>query len=171
MLISGCLTASPFHTRAADAPEFRPELFFAGDTHGDGTLVQRWKAPRKFQVYGRGLRDAHDGSFMLDQKVTFDNGATENRIWHLRQQGAHRYSASLSDASGTVTAEAKGNVLHLRYLLRKPAVYMDQWLYLQPDGCTVLNVATVSVLGIPWARLSEKITHADSGTSGRCLDL
>lgn len=164
LLVSGCLTASPFHTQTADTPEFRPEVFFAGVTHGEGTLVQRGKAARKLHVEGLGQLEA-DGTFRLDQTVTFDDGATEKRTWHLRQQGLHTYTATLSDASGKVTAETSGNVFHLRYLLRKPAVYMEQYLYLQPDGRTVLNVATVKVIGIPWARLSEKITRPQSSST------
>ena len=36
---------------------------------------------------------------------------------------------------------------------------MEQWLYLQPGGHSVLNQAQVTVLGIPYARLSETITR------------
>ena len=158
IMMSGCLTASPFHTNAVAAPEFRPETFFAGVTHGVGTLAQRGKSPRTLHVEGRGKWDP-DGTFQLDQTVVFDDGATESRTWHLRPESAHGYTGTLSDASGDVSAETTGNVFHLRYLLRQPAVYMDQRLYLQSDGRTVLNVATVSVLGIPWARLSETITQ------------
>lgn len=160
LLTSGCLTASSFHTDAAAAPEFRPEAFFSGVTRGEGTLVQRGKAPRTLHVEGLGQRNS-DGTFRLDQTVTFDDGAIEKRTWHLRQLGMDTYTATLSDASGKVTAETKGNMFHLRYLLRQPAVYMEQRLYLQPDGRTVLNVATVTVLGIPWARLSEKIARSE----------
>lgn len=132
--------------------------------------MQRWKSPRKLHQTGTGQLEP-DGTFRLDQTVTFDDGATEKRTWRLRQTEAYTYTATLSDASGVVSAESKGNVFHVRYLLRQPAVYMEQSLYLQPDGCTVLNVATVSVLGIPWARLSETITRADSKTASNCLHL
>jgi hypothetical protein len=37
--------------------------------------------------------------------------------------------------------------------------WMEQWLYLQPDGRTVVNEATISLLGLVVARLSERITH------------
>lgn len=149
-------------------PEFKPEAFFAGITRGDGTLSQRWKASRTFRVAGTGQMDS-DGSFRLDQTVTYNDGTTENRTWHLRQNSDNSYGATLSDASGTVKATVEGNVLHVRYRLRHPAVYMDQRLYLQPDGHTVLNIATVSVLGVPWARLSERIARVDSATDGSVL--
>ena len=106
-------------------------------------------------------RTEPDGSFRLDQAVTFDDGTTESRTWRVRRTAAHEYTATLSDAHGDVRAEASGNSFHLRYLLRQPAVYMDQSLYLQPDGRTVLNRATVTVLGIPWARLTETIRRVE----------
>ena len=156
--IAGCLPASSFHTEATGTPELRPEAFFMGVTHGEGTLVQHWKKPRKLHVTGTGSVEPN-GDFRLEQDVKYDDGTTESRTWHLHRSGPHSYTATLSDASGEVNGETDGNVFHLRYLLRQPAVYMDQQLYLQPDGRTVLNVATVSILGVPWARLSETITR------------
>lgn len=129
-----------------------------GVTHGEGTLVQRWKNPRKLHVTGTGSVEAN-GDFRLEQDVKYDDGETESRTWHLRRSGPHSYAGTLTDASGDVNGETDGNVFRLRYLLRQPAVYMEQQLYLQPDGRTVLNVATVSILGVPWARLSETITR------------
>jgi hypothetical protein len=67
----------------------------------------------------------------------------------------------LSDAQGPVRAESVGNVFHLRYRLRF-AVYMEQWLTLRADGRTVDNRAQITVLGLPWARLSESIVRRDS---------
>ncbi len=161
ILSTGCLSASPFRLQAGPTPELRPEIFFAGSTHGEGSLNQRGKAARRLTVEGSGASEA-DGSFRLDQAVTFTDGTKEQRTWHLRRSGPNTYSATLSDAAGVVTGETKGNVFRLRYLLRQPDVYMDQQLFLQPDGRTVLNVATVTVLGIPWARLSETITRVES---------
>lgn len=134
----------------------RPEVFFEGRTQGKGTLELVTGTRRSLQVEGHGHAEA-DGSFRLDQVVTFDDGATEKRTWRLVKLDARTYTATLSDAAGPVSAEVIGNRFHLRYRLRKPAIYMEQWLYLQPDGRTVLNLATITVLGIPWARLTEEI--------------
>lgn len=142
----------------AAGPELSPEAFFAGRTEGEGTLTMRFRAPRPLRVEGIGQTEG-DGTFRLDQQVTFADGAVERRTWRLRRTGRGEYRATLSDARGEVAAQASGNTFHLRYLLRRPAVYMEQWLYLQPDGRTVLNRATVTVLGIPWARLAETITR------------
>jgi hypothetical protein len=154
----GCLSAPPLHPGASDRPELRPEVFFAVRTNGTGELEARGRSPRSMRVEGFG-RSEVDGTFRLDQTVTFADGAVETRRL-MRRVDSHAYTATLSDAAGEVAAEANGNVFHLRYLLRRPAVYMEQWLYLQPDGRSVINFATVSVAGIPLARLSEQIIRA-----------
>lgn len=158
--IAGCLGPRPSHPVVAEGPPLRPELFFEGRTDGKGTLEMLTGRRRSLQVQGRGHTEA-DGSFRLDQVVTFEDGAVEKRAWRLVKLDARTYTATLSDAAGSVSAEVTGNRLHLRYRLRKPATYMEQWLYLQPDGRTVLNLATITVLGIPWARLTEEIARTD----------
>lgn len=165
-LLSGCLPATTFHPRSTDVPTFRPEAFFDGTTHGDGVLEQRFKAKRDVQVEGYGAMQP-DGVFVLEQRIRYGDGATEQRTWHLEPAGASAYTGSLTGASGVVRGEVHGSVFHVRYLLRQPGVYMDQLLYLQPDGRTVLNVSTVSVLGIPWARLSETITRVSADSAAR----
>lgn len=160
LLASGCLLPFPNVIQPAAQPELRPDAFFAGRTTGEGTLTTRFLAPRTLRVEGMGRRDP-DGTFRLDQTVTFDDGAVETRTWRMRRTASNEFRATMSDAAGEVTAQSSGNTFHLRYLLRQPRVYMDQWLYLQPDGRTVINRATVSVLGISWARLAETITRSE----------
>jgi hypothetical protein len=158
LFLSGCLAGFPARPDVAPQPGFDPTAFFAGRTHGEGTLDVRVGTERTLRVEGTG-HTAADGSFVLDQTITFDDGAVEARTWALRRVDATHYTATLSDAKGDVSAETTGNLFHLRYLLRQPAVYMEQWLYLQPGGRTVSNLAQVTVLGVPWARLSEVITR------------
>ena len=157
-LASGCLAGFPTTPTPQPQPGFDPTVFFAGHTHGEGTLDVRVGSDRTLSVEGIGRTDA-DGSFRLDQTITYGDGAVETREWHLRRVDAQHYTATLSDAKGDVSAETSGNLFHLRYLLRQPAVYMEQWLYLRPDGRSVDNQAQVTVLGVPWARLAETITR------------
>lgn len=156
--IAGCLGPLPSHPPIVASPVLKPELFFAGRTEGKGTLELLTGRRRSLRVQSRGQAEA-DGSFRLEQEVTFEDGAVEKRTWRLVRLDAHKYTGTLSDAAGPVSAEVNGNRLHLRYLLRKPATHMEQWLYLRPDGRSVLNLATVTVFGIPWARLTEEITR------------
>ncbi len=160
----GCLGLPPFssHPVTAESPSLGFEVFFAGHTHGTGILDLLTGRRQSLQVEGHGHLEA-DGSFRLDQVVTYEDGAVEKRTWRLVKRDPGTYTGRLTDADGPVSADVTGNRFHLRYLLRKPAVYMEQYLYLQPDGRTLLNLATVTVIGIPWARLTEQITRVDDG--------
>ena len=159
--LAGCLADFPSQPARATEPTFDPTAFFSGRTHGEGKLDVRMGADRALRVEGNG-RPGADGSLDLDQTITFGDGTVETRTWRMRRVSAGRFSATLSDAQGEVSAESSGNLFHLRYLLRQPAIYMEQWLYLQPDGRSAENLAQVTVLGVPWARLTETITRVDA---------
>lgn len=139
----------------------RPEVFFAGRTEGRGELTLRGGSPRSLQVASEGRQDP-DGTFRLDQTITFGDGTIERRTWHLRAIDSRTYSGTLSDAAGDMRGEVEGNVFRLRYLLRQPAVYVQQRLYLQSDERTVINLGEVTVLGMPWARLEERIVRSEA---------
>lgn len=161
-LSTACLPGFVSRGAPAPAPTMDPMAFFAGRTKGDGTLGVRFGATKTLRVEGAGHMQA-DGTFRLDQQVTYGDNTVETRFWILRRVDASRYTATLSDAKGDVSAEVVGNPFHLRYLVRQPAVYVEQWLYLQPDGRSVDNRMQVTVLGVPWARLSETITREAGG--------
>lgn len=156
----GCGEVMPPQRFAAATPEMRPELFFQGETRSAGVLETAGGAPsERFTVQGRGYRLA-DGDFRLDQTVAFAGKPVRKRQWVLRRVDEHRYRATLSDASGPVAAEAYGDLFHLTYPLKGlPAGQMEQWLYLQADGCTVVNEAVVRIAGFAVRRLSERISN------------
>ena len=160
LALSACLPPLPERPDVARKPVFDPVAFFTGPTHGEGTLLRRFAGSRALRVEGLGTVQP-DGSFALDQIIMFANGTVESRRWVLTRRDATHYSASLSDAQGDVSADVDGTRFHLKYRIRSPRVYMEQWLDLQPDGRAVLNQAQVTVLGIPWARLSESIQKLD----------
>jgi hypothetical protein len=160
-LLSGCV--SPLELTAFDGqlPVMRPEVFFAGSTTSYGVIAtSKGKPSRILRVSGSG-RTLPDGSFQLDQTVTYDDGKSGQRTWIMKSADSMRYTATLTDAAGPVRAEVHGNLFHLRYLLKRPAVYMEQWLYLQPDNRTVLNEGRISMAGMTIARLSERITRSN----------
>ena len=161
----GCIATLPAERFAAEEPQMRPEVFFAGATHSFGVLETRSGAPAKiFHVDGHGAAQA-DGTFRLDQTVTFDGQPPQRRTWLMRPTGPHAYRARLTDASGEVIGEAYGALFHLHYPYRSLA-RMEQWLYLQPDGRTVLNEATMTVAGVVVARLSERISRDEATMQG-----
>ena len=160
--LAGCATELLPSAFEGGRPEMRPETFFAGATSSSGVMESRAGAPtRRLHVKGSG-QILPDGTFRLDQTVTFDQDAPELRTWMMRRMDSHRYTATLTDAAGLVEAQAYGDVLHLTYAMKKPlGGQMEQWMYLQPDGRTVINEATVTVFGVVVAHLSERISREE----------
>ncbi|MEO7367728.1 MAG: DUF3833 family protein [Gemmatimonadaceae bacterium] len=160
LMFIACLPGFWVAKTPADNPPFRPDEFFAGSTHGVGVLSVRGKRDRPFHVTGFG-KPAADGTFILDQTITYADGGKDTRSFRIRRANEHDYVGTLTGITGPVRARAEGNSFHIQYTIRKPAVTIEQWIYLQRDRRTALNRATVRVLGIPVAHLSETITRTD----------
>ena len=156
--LGGCLSALPA-TRPAAAPVFQPDVFFAGRTEGLGTLDIRGQTPEVVRVQSLGTPEA-DGAFRLHQTIRRGDDAPSERTWMLRSTDGLHYTGSLTDAEGEVEATVEGNRLHIRYRMGSVTT-MTQDLTLQPGGQLALNLATVRVLGIPWARLNEQIRRVE----------
>ena len=157
--MTGCAAALAPSSFVDARPKFTPETFFEGRAHSWGVLQSGAGVPiRTLEVVSQG-RVQPDGDFRLDQ-VTTSQGKADTRTWIIHRLDAHRYEASLTSAAGTVHGEAYGDLVHFRYALKgKPGVAIEQWLYLQADGRTVLNEDVVRVLGVVIYRLSERITR------------
>jgi hypothetical protein len=162
--LSGCIGTVKPASFSANTPLFLPEQFFAGNTRGSGILqASDGKPSRQISVTSNG-RLLADGRFQLDQTISqstpgMPDVATSTRTWLMTKVDATHYTATLTDAAGPVTAEVHGNLLHLRYLYRQPLITVEQWLYLQADGRTVLNEGRISIPGRTIARISEIITR------------
>ena len=158
VLLSGCLPASAPIPAAAPEPLFRPEVFFAGRSHGDPVLSIRMKGTQQLHVESRGASQA-DGTFRLDQHVTYPDGRAENRTWTMTPLGGGRYAVTLTpDARGPVDVRAEGNRFRIRYRMSR-TMTMEQTITLRPGGQEADNVATVRMVGIPVARITEVITR------------
>jgi len=82
---------------------------------------------------------------------------------HGQIHGSQRTAWKEQRLAGRFSAnEVNGTRFHLRYLIRHPAVHMEQWMTLSADGQIADDPAEVIVLGLPWARLSETISRVDS---------
>jgi hypothetical protein len=158
LLLAGCMTGHRADRQPAAGPDLRPESFFAGQTCGRGVIrTIAGGADRGFEVSSVGRRTGE--AIRVDQTIRYADGKVDRRFWTLRPSGPNRYEGTLSDAAGPVRAEVSGDRLRIRYLLKRPAVTMEQWLYLQPDGRTLRNEGTVRAFGIVVARLSEQISR------------
>jgi len=94
------------------------------------------------------------------QRLTMEDGTRQQRDWHMRRVGAHRYEATANDMAETAAGEARGRVFHWRWTLVEAGnplldVTMEQWMYLMANGA-MLNRTIVSKLGITLAEVTEQ---------------
>lgn len=160
LLLTAATIASPLV--AAQTPvEFTPRAGFGGESEGRGTLKFVFRKPRAFQVISHGTEQS-DGTFRLDQTVTFAGEPPKSRFWVMTRTVGQHYAATLSDAAGPVEVTVSGPRLSLRYRVKGP-IFMHQELVLSADGRAIDNVGVVRLLGIPIGRLKETITRTAPG--------
>ncbi|MDQ6913260.1 MAG: DUF3833 domain-containing protein [Verrucomicrobiota bacterium] len=141
-------------------PEFQPTKFFAGQTSSFGVMENPGGAPK--QTVTTETKGRWDGDTLrLAQDLTV-GGSEQHRSWRIRKLDAHHYEATANDVVGTARGEAYGNIFHWTFTLAlSPGnplgnVRMSQWMYLQPDGKTMVNHSTITKFGIVVAQVTEQ---------------
>ena len=142
-----------------NSPEFTPRNGFGGHSEGNGKLKLFFGKQRLFRVESHGY-DQTDGTFRLDQTVTFEGQPSKERIWILKTIGQNHFTGTLSDAAGGVNGQTNGSRLRLKYRVKGPLI-MRQTLELMSDGKTIDNVGRITLLGITVGHLREKITRKE----------
>ena len=156
MSVAGCASTPPDQKLASPSPEFSPQAFFSGKTIGEGTLDIAFSQPTHTHVVGHGKVES-DGTLILVQQVKEGSKPPRTRTWHIRPAGRENFQGTLSDAEGPISANVRGNLLHIRFK-GKDGLDNEQWLYLQPGKRVALNRLVVSKFGIAVATLNETIT-------------
>jgi len=145
---------------AQDPPAgFTPHNGFSGQSEGHGRLTLMLRKERLFHVASHGYEQA-DGTFRLDQTVTFEGQPSQERFWILTTVREKHFTATLSDAAGSVTGLTTGCRLQLKSRVKGPLM-MHQTLVITPDGTTIDNVGSITFLGIAVGHLHETITRMD----------
>ncbi len=155
-----CISVVSVSAQAKDgSSEFTPHNGFFGHSEGNGTLKRFLGKRRPFHVESHGY-DLLDGTFRLDQTVTFQGKPSQQRTWILKTISQNNFTGTLSDAPGPVTGLTKGSRLQLKYRVKGPLI-MHQTLELMPDGKTIDNVGKVTFLGSTVGHLHETIMRKD----------
>lgn len=133
------------------------EHFFSGRTQGRGTVRIMLSGTSAIRSEGRG-RMLPDGTLTLEHVVHQDGEPDRRRTWRMRRTAPGRYTGTISDARGPVTAEIHGNRFNVKYRTTE-GHYVDQWVTFNGDGRTAVNEMTFTRLGITIARVRETITR------------
>jgi len=116
---------------------------------------------REVRTETSGIREAGSGILQIEQDLVIGEKKS-HRSWQVRQIGQHLFEATASDIIGSARGEAYGHAFHWKLTLElSPGnplsrVQMSQWMYLQPDGETMVNHSTISKAGIVLVQVTEQ---------------
>ena len=153
-MVAVCGCARSAVLPASQGAEFDPIAFFEGHTHGEGDLHKLFGRPIHVTVDSVG-RMGKDG-LILEQTIREAEKPPSMRRWTIRRVAQNRYTGTLTDAVGPVTAQIAGPRADIRYNMRHGLIVQQQ-LAQQGDGTTVLNRLVVRKFGARVAMLSETI--------------
>lgn len=159
LALAACNASKGNPTVEGAAPALDPIAYFTGHAEGRATLHKLVGKSEAILVHSSGRSDGK-GGVLLDQVVEQPGKAPRTRSWHLIPAGPGRFTGSLTDASGPVTASVSGPRLLIQFPM-KGGLKAQQVLVLRPDGRTLDNRLTVTKVGIRLARLDEVITKSD----------
>lgn len=160
VMLVGCASMQPSEF-ARGKPVFDPAQFFTGHTKSFGVRENRGGAPVasvETETFGRWKGD----TLFLEQDLILGGGKPQHRSWRIRRLDAHHFEATANDVIGTIRGEAYGNVFHWSFTLAlSPGnplanVRMSQWMYLQPDGQTMVNHSTIRKAGVVVSQVTEQ---------------
>jgi hypothetical protein len=146
---------------ARERPILDPTTFFTGRTSSFGVMENRGGAPKEV-VKTTTIGHWEGNTLRMEQDLVLGDAKPQHRSWRIRRLDAHHYSATANDMVGTARGEAYGNVFHWSFTLAlSPGdplanVRMSQWMYLEPDGKTMVNHTTISKFGIVVAQVTEQ---------------
>lgn len=132
--------------------------YFNGEMVAEGMILDwRGRVTKRFTATMQASWQGTRGTMKEDFR--FDDGTTQQRTWSLELRSEHRFSGHAGDVVGVAQGEQYGNVARLDYVLRIPVngktydIRMDDWLYLQQDGVTIINESRMTLMGLPVGRL------------------
>ena len=136
----------------------RLEDFFDGPADAYGVFQDRFGRPRR--LFRAAVAPTFEGGVLtLDERFTFDDGATDERVWRIKPEGDGRYSATANGVVGKARGQVEGPALRWRYTFaldlgtRVLNVQFDDFMCRQSDS-VLINRAVVRKWGFRIADLT-----------------
>ena len=158
--LGGC-AARPITSFEHGRPIFDPMKYFAGRTHSWGIFETPAGQPKSLIKTTTAGRLAADG-LHFEQDLFFEDGKKSHRSWLVRRVDTHHFTATGTGIVGVARGTAYGNAFHLDFTLDAVPgnplgrLHMSQWMYLQPDGVTMINRATLTKAGVIVTQITEQ---------------
>ena len=151
LVLLGCNSMKPENFQA-NMPVLDLFSYFNGKTSAWGIFEDRFgNVRRQFKVEINGKIE--DGNLTLDEKFSYMDGETDQRIWRIRKTKDNHYEGLADDVIGVAKGVVSGNALNWKYDLNLKvggstyAVHFDDWMFLQTGG-VMINRAKVSKWGL-----------------------
>jgi hypothetical protein len=163
-LLAACAGPKPADY-AAEKPQLSLREYFNGTLDAYGIFTDRsGKVVRRFTVTIKASWQGNEGT--LQEDFVYSDGETQQRIWHITDDGNGQYTGRAGDVIGTAKGVASGNALQWQYVLRLPVddttydVTFDDWMFLMNDR-VMLNRATMSKFGITLGQVTLSFYKRD----------
>jgi len=153
LLIAGCGEGDPPAPRAAQ-PKLDLIDFFTGPSNGKGKIDILFRDSKSLRVISHGKPNGR-GGLILEQRLA-EGSKMRRRRWVMKCSANGNCDGTLTDASGPVRVQVRGNAAHIRYRMHN-RLDVDQWLMLRPDRRTIDNCLRVSKWGLSVATVDEVI--------------
>lgn len=155
LVLAGCTSVKVDDFRA-ERPVLDLRQYFDGTVDAWGIVRNRdGRISQRFQVVIDARWDGDTGT--LDERFTYSDGRTQQRIWTLRKNG-DRYVGTAADVVGEAQGEAAGNAFRFVYVLDFPYgdstvhLNVDDWMY-QMDDQVLLNRTSITKFGVEVAQV------------------
>ena len=175
------LKKNPRHDSAAHPmstvktpPAFDFGEFFHGHTRASGWFADRFGTLRRHfcgDFYGH----YDQGRFILDEKLFYTDGLTEERVWKVKVTEGGLFTAQSDSLINEATGIVSGNSLSMRYSMKVQIADDKHWnldmrdkMVLQPDGC-LHNINHVYKWGIRIGTVAAQYVHHDG--DNMCLPI
>lgn len=162
LALQGCGTQK-LADYAAEKPPLDLAQYFNGTLDAWGIFQDRsGQIVRRFTVVMDCRWQGDEGT--LDERFSYSDGKTEQRIWRLRRYADGRYTGTAADVVGEASGQTRGNAFFWSYTLRLPVdgrtweVQLDDWMYLIDDR-VMLNRARMSKFGVHLGDLTLSFTR------------
>lgn len=151
LLLAACSTGPSLDTQLG-GPDLVLEEYLGGPLVAYGQFQDRFgTVRRRFEVE---IQGEWDGEVLtLVEDFTYDDGATERRVWRLTKSGADTWTGTAPGVIGRAVGEVRGDTFNWRYTIDLPVeggtlrATFDDWLW-RLDETRVLNRAYMSRFGV-----------------------
>jgi len=142
------------------------QVYFNGPIHAWG-MVQDWRGVvlRRFEIQMIGTWNDNAGT--LEEHFIYDDGQTQDRLWHIKKISENLYEGHAADIVGTAIGETLGNAAKWKYTMTIPIdgkpyhVQFDDWMWMMSED-VVMNRSYMKKFGIPVGSVTiymEKQSH------------